>query len=202
MAESMKIGVLALQGDVSEHISALESSFRHLKVGGEAVEVRRPGQLEGISGLLMPGGESTTMAKQIDRFGLRDPIVEFGRSGHPIMGTCAGSILLAREILGQKAPGEVKPLGLIDMTVRRNAFGRQAESFERLLSIEGLDREFPGVFIRAPRIVDIGKDVHSLSRLGSEQVMVRQGNTLALTFHPELASDCRVHSMFLESITF
>ncbi|MFO7619164.1 MAG: pyridoxal 5'-phosphate synthase glutaminase subunit PdxT [Thermoplasmata archaeon] len=193
------MGVLALQGDVAEHLAALNSAMGHSGIGGQAVQVRRPAELSGISALLIPGGESTTIAKQLDRFGLRQPIIDFGMSGKPIMGTCAGSILLSSEILDQKGQ-HVKPLGLVDMSVRRNAFGRQAESFERELKIEGLDSEFNGIFIRAPRIVGIGKNVVSLASLDGEHVMVRENNVLALTFHPELANDDRVHSMFLKMV--
>jgi 5'-phosphate synthase pdxT subunit len=162
--------------------------------------VRRVSELEQVSALLMPGGESTTIAKQIQRFGLREPIIEFGKAGCPIMGTCAGCILLADDIIDQKGPEEVAPLGLMDISVRRNAFGRQAESFERPLNIDGLDSEFPGVFIRAPSIVKIGKNVASMATLNSEHVMVKQGNFLGLTFHPELVTDARVHKIFLDML--
>jgi len=197
MAPGMKVGVLALQGDVSEHVAAIESAMRHLSVQGSVVEARRASELEGISALLVPGGESTTMAKQIDRFGLRQPIMDFAKAGNPVMGTCAGAILLASEIVGSRDPENVKPLGLIDMAVRRNAFGRQVDSFEKPLSIKGLDSDFLGIFIRAPGIEKISKQVESLAKLDGEHVFVRQGNVMALTFHPELAHDSRVHAMFL-----
>lgn len=193
----MKAGVLALQGDVSEHVAAMQSAMRHLKVGGTVAQVRRPSELEGVEALLIPGGESTTLAKQIARFGLREPVIEFARSGGPVMGTCAGAILLSTSIVDQKGPRAVEPLGLIDISIRRNAFGRQVDSFERPLRIKGLDEDFDGIFIRAPRIESIGDGVESLAELDGEQVMVRQGNVMALTFHPELAADDRVHGMFL-----
>lgn len=196
----MKVGVLALQGDVSEHVSALASAMRSLGISGSAVEVRRQPQLEGLSALLMPGGESTTMAKQMLRFGLTEPIAEFVKSGNPVMGTCAGAILLSSKIVDRKGPEEVKPLGLIDISVRRNAFGRQVDSFEKPLTVKGLDSDFPGIFIRAPRIEKIGKNVESLARLKDEHVMVRENNVMALTFHPELAGDDKVHAMFLSMI--
>ena len=195
----MKVGILALQGDVSEHLAAMDSAIRGLAMDGQAVQVRRPAELDGISALLMPGGESTTIAKQLDRFGLRQPIIDFGMSGKPIMGTCAGCIILSSNILDQKGR-DIQPLGLVNMSVRRNAFGRQAESFERPLRIDGLDSDFHGIFIRAPRIVDIGENVRSLASVGGEHLMVRQGNILALTFHPELAADDRIHIMFLKMI--
>lgn len=192
----MKIGVLALQGDVSEHVAALEMAMAHLSISGSIIPVRRPPELEGLAGLLMPGGESTTIAKQLDRFNLRKPIIDMANSGTPLMGTCAGCILLSSEILDQgKRP--VQPLGLMDISVRRNAWGRQAESFEMPLKIQGLDSEFHGIFIRAPRIERIGADVKSLAHVESEHVMVRQKNMLALTFHPELSHDSRVHALFL-----
>lgn len=193
----MKVGVLALQGDVSEHVAAVRSAMRHFPLKGSVVEVRRPSELEGVRALLMPGGESTTMAKQMARFGLREPIIDFARAGNPVMGTCAGAILLATDISDQKGPEKVNPLGLIDMSVRRNAFGRQVDSFERPLRIKGLDGIFPGIFIRAPRIERIGEEVESLAGLDGEHVMVRKGNIMALTFHPELAADDRIHRMFL-----
>jgi 5'-phosphate synthase pdxT subunit len=196
MAILMKIGVLALQGDVSEHVAALEMAMAHLSISGSIIPVRRPPELEGLAGLLMPGGESTTIAKQLDRFNLRKPIIDMANSGTPLMGTCAGCILLSSEILDQgKRP--VQPLGLMDISVRRNAWGRQAESFEMPLKIQGLDSEFHGIFIRAPRIERIGADVKSLAHVESEHVMVRQKNMLALTFHPELSHDSRVHALFL-----
>ena len=200
MAGNMKIGVLALQGDVSEHIHALESAMKDSNIHGNVVPVRRVSELGQISALLMPGGESTTIAKQVQRFDLREPIIEFGKSGNPIMGTCAGCILLATKILDQKGPEDVTPLGLMDISVRRNAFGRQAESFEKSLKIEGLDSEFPGVFIRAPSIMRIGKNVTSMAKLGKEHVMVKQGSILGLTFHPELVADTRVHKLFLDML--
>jgi len=197
----MKVGVLALQGDVSEHVVALEAALAHLNTKGSVVQVRRPSELGGLGGLLMPGGESTTIAKQLDRFGLREPIIEMAGSGIPIMGTCAGCILLSSEIVDQGAR-PVEPLGLMDISVRRNAWGRQAESFERPLSILGLDSDFNGVFIRAPRIERIGAGVEELAMVENEHVMVRQKNILALTFHPELAHDPRVHTLFLDLIDF
>jgi 5'-phosphate synthase pdxT subunit len=201
MAILMKVGVLALQGDVSEHVNALNSAIAHMSIEGSVVQVRRPSELEGLAGLLMPGGESTTIAKQLDRFNLRKPIIDMANSGTPLMGTCAGCILLSSEILDQgKRP--VQPLGLMDISVRRNAWGRQAESFEMPLRIAGLDSEFHGVFIRAPRIERIGAGVESLAQVEKEHVMVRQKNIFGLTFHPELAHDSRVHELFLGMLRF
>ncbi|MDO9537192.1 MAG: pyridoxal 5'-phosphate synthase glutaminase subunit PdxT [Thermoplasmata archaeon] len=196
----MNVGVLALQGDVSEHIAALESAMKRLGLDGKVIPVRRTSELANASALLMPGGESTTIAKQLQRFGLREPIIEFAMAGKPVMGTCAGCILLAKEILDQKGPEEVRPLGLIDISIRRNAFGRQKESFERPIKITGLEQDFPGIFIRAPKIERISETVESLAMLGKEHIMVKQGNVLALTFHPELGTDDRVHALFLKML--
>ncbi len=196
MAMHMKVGVLALQGDVSEHVAALKSALIQSSIKGCVVQVRRPSELECLEGLLMPGGESTTIAKQLDRFGLRKPIIEMAGSGIPVMGTCAGCILLSSEILDQGIR-PVEPLGLMDISVRRNAWGRQVESFEMPLKIQGLDSEFHGIFIRAPRIERIGAEVESLAQVEKEHVMVRQKNILGLTFHPELSHDPRVHALFL-----
>ena len=194
------MAVLALQGDVTEHARAVESAARSLSLDCQVIMARRVQELEGVSGLIMPGGESTTMAKQIDRFGLRTALADFAGTGAPVMGTCAGAVLLAAEVDAGNRPSEVRPLGVVDMTIRRNAFGRQIDSFERPLEIKGLNSDFPGIFIRAPCIERIGKGVESLAALDGSHVMVRQGNIMALTFHPELAHDCRVHGLFLKTL--
>jgi 5'-phosphate synthase pdxT subunit len=183
----MKIGVLALQGAVIEHIETLAA------IGVEAVQVRLPHDLEGVSGLILPGGESTTMRKLTARWRLREPILELARSGAPILGTCAGMILLATEIAG----GEEPVLPLIDMTVERNAFGRQLDSFETDLVVPILgDRPVHAVFIRAPIVERIGPGVEVLARLPDERIVaVRQRNVLALAFHPELSRETRFHRL-------
>ena len=196
----MKIGVLALQGDVSEHVSSLDFAIENIGLDAEVIEIRRPKEMEQISALLIPGGESTTIAKQVERFGLIEPIKKMASSGKPIMGTCAGCIVLASKLVDQVGPREVKPLALMDITVNRNAYGRQKESFERPLKIPGFGYSFIGVFIRAPSIVEVGENVEVLATLGNEPVMVRQKNILALTFHPELVLDSRVHQYFLKMI--
>ena len=181
------IGVLAVQGAFAEHLQMLDS------LGVAAVPVRLPEHLAGVSGLILPGGESTTMRKLIDRWGLRAPILELARQGAPIFGTCAGMILLAREI----TDGDEPVFGLLDVSVKRNAFGRQLDSFEADLMVPVLgDTPVHGVFIRAPAIDRVGADVDVLARLDDGRVVaVRQRNILATAFHPELAGEPRFHRL-------
>jgi 5'-phosphate synthase pdxT subunit len=183
----MRIGVLALQGAFAEHIAVLR------QLGAEAVAVRLPRDLEGISGLILPGGESTTMRKLIDRWGLREPILDLARQGAPIFGTCAGMILVAREI----TDGDEPVFPLLDVSVKRNAFGRQLDSFEADLQVPVLgDQPVHGVFIRAPIIERVGPDVDVLATLDDGRVVaVRQRNVLATAFHPELAGETRFHRL-------
>lgn len=187
-----RIGILALQGDVREHADAIG------EIGAEAVPVRLPRDLVGLDALILPGGESTTMRNLIDRYGLREPIRAFSDGGAPIFGTCAGMILLAARI----ADGDEPVLGLLDVTVQRNAFGRQLDSFEADLSIPALGAEpLHGVFIRAPAVIELGDGVEVLARDAHERpIAVRQGRILATAFHPELTSDRRVHRLLLEMI--
>jgi 5'-phosphate synthase pdxT subunit len=183
----MKIGVLALQGAFREHMQTLDS------IGVEGVEVRLPEDLDQVSGLILPGGESTTMRKLIDRWGLREPILRLAATGAPLFGTCAGMIVLAREIAG----GEEPVLPLLDVTVERNAFGRQLDSFESELDVPVLgNTPVHAVFIRAPIIERTGPDVEILSRLDDGRIVaVRQRNILATAFHPELAGETRFHRL-------
>ena len=183
----MKIGVLAVQGAFIEHVRVLRG------IGVEPVEVRLPADLDAISGLILPGGESTTMRKLIHRWGLHEPILDLAASGAPLFGTCAGMILLARQIAGDEEP--VFPL--LDVTVERNAFGRQLDSFESELSVPVLgDGPVHGVFIRAPIIERVGPDVDVLSRLDDGRIVaVRERNVLATAFHPELAGETRFHRL-------
>jgi len=183
----MKIGVLALQGAFKEHLDTLR------EIGVEGVRVREPADLAGLSGLILPGGESTTMRLGIERWGLREPILDLAASGVPIFGTCAGMIVLSREIAG----GEEPILPLLDVTVERNAFGRQLESFEAEVSVPVLgDRPVHGVFIRAPIVERTGPDVDVLARLDDGRVIaVRERNILATAFHPELAGETRFHRL-------
>lgn len=183
----MKIGVLALQGDFAEHIRMLEA------IGVEAVDVRLPADLEGLSGLILPGGESTTMRRLIERWALREPLLEFAATGAPLFGTCAGMIVLSREIAG----GEELILPLLDVTVQRNAFGRQLDSFEAEVSVPVLgDQPVHAVFIRAPVIERVGPGVDVLARLEDGRIVaVRERNIVATAFHPELAGETRFHRL-------
>ncbi len=185
-----RVGVLALQGDVREHVSILRT------LGADALGVKRPGQLSEIDALILPGGESTTIAKMAVRFGLLDPIRSVIDDGLPTYGTCAGMILLASTI----SDGDQPVIGALDVVVKRNAFGRQNESFEAQVDVVGLDSPFHGVFIRAPWIEKVGADVEVLAAIDDHPVMVRQGRILATSFHPELTGDGRIHEMLLDLI--
>jgi 5'-phosphate synthase pdxT subunit len=187
----VRAGVLALQGDYAAHAKALVSA------GAEASEVRRLSDLDGLDALVLPGGESTVMGLLLKRFGMLDPLRERIRSGLPVFGTCAGLILLAKEIEGR----DQERLGLLDLRVRRNAYGTQIDSFRTLLntSIPGAE-EIEGVFIRAPRILDVGPGVEILASHGGFPVFVRQGWIFAAAFHPELVPGAPIHRWFLSSI--
>lgn len=189
-----RIGVLALQGDVSEHVLALERAGQG-KV--QAVEVRKPGQIEGCQALVLPGGESTTICLQLESSGLTQELKAAARQGLPILATCAGLVLVSREVEGDSL---VKPLGLMDIKISRNAFGSQRESFEADIQIKGLDRPYRAVFIRAPAIADVGRSVEVLARVGEAVVAARQKNLLALAFHPELTEDPRIHQIFMKML--
>jgi 5'-phosphate synthase pdxT subunit len=187
-----RIGILALQGDVREHANALR------EVGADPVEVRLPRDLVGLDGLILPGGESTTMRKLIDLYGLREPIIALARGGAALYGTCAGMILLADRL----ADGEEPVLRLLDITVERNAYGRQLDSFEADIDIPLLgDEPMHGVFIRAPIVSEVGPDVEVLARdPAGRPIAVRQGRVMATAFHPELTGDRRLHRLLLELI--
>jgi 5'-phosphate synthase pdxT subunit len=186
----MQVGVLALQGAFAAHSDCLTS------IGVQSVEVRTPEQLSSVDALLMPGGESSTMSQLLESSGLFDPIAIRIKDGMPVFGTCAGMILLASEILDGRS--DQRNFSAIDISVRRNAFGRQVDSFESTISTDVGD--FQGVFIRAPRIERVGADVQVLGSIANEPVLVRQGNVLAASFHPELSNDARLHEYFV-SIT-
>lgn len=183
----MRIGVLAVQGDFREHLETLRS------IGVEGVEVRLPADLDGVAALILPGGESTTMRRLIERWALREPILELARQEVPIFGTCAGMIVLSKRIAG----GEEPVIPLLDVTVRRNAFGRQLDSFEGDVSVPILgDTPVRGIFIRAPVLEHVGRGVDVLARLGDGRIVaVREGNVLATAFHPELAGETRFHRL-------
>jgi pyridoxal 5'-phosphate synthase pdxT subunit len=189
------IGVLALQGDVREHLRALE------RLGVRSLTVRRPAELAEVDGLVLPGGESTTMAKLARTFELLDPLRERVADGLPVLGTCAGMILLAERVedgvLGQET------IGGLDITVRRNAFGRQVDSFEEDLHVHGVDGVVHAVFIRAPWVEEVGERVEVLAQVeagpaAGRIVAVRQGPLMATSFHPEVGGDSRIHALFLQ----
>ena len=184
------IGVLALQGDFAEHISVLR------RLGSEAQEVRRPEELSGLDGLIIPGGESTTISGLMDEYDLAEPLRSLAQDSFPVWGTCAGMIVLARRATDLEWP----TLAALDITVERNAFGRQVDSFETDLSVPALGAApFHAVFIRAPTVEGVGEDVEVLATLEDGRVVaVRQRNALATAFHPELTNDDRFHSYFLE----
>jgi 5'-phosphate synthase pdxT subunit len=186
----MQVGVLALQGAFAAHSDCLTS------IGVQSIEVRNPEQLSSVDALLMPGGESSTMSQLLESSGLFDPISSRIADGMPVFGTCAGMILLASEILDGRS--DQRSFSAIDISVRRNAFGRQVDSFEA--TINSSVGDFHGVFIRAPRIERVGDDVEILGSIDGEPVLVRQGNVLAASFHPELSNDARLHEYFV-SIT-
>jgi 5'-phosphate synthase pdxT subunit len=190
----VKIGIIALQGDVSEHLQAME---RALQGRGSVEVVRRPGMIPSCNGLVIPGGESTAISRQLQRAGMADELKDAASAGVPIMATCAGLVLISKEIEGDT---KVRPLGLMDIKVARNAFGPQRESFEADLKVEGFDSPYRAVFIRAPAIAETGKSVVVLARAGGMVVGARQENLLALAFHPELTDDMRFHQLFLKML--
>ena len=187
---NVQVGVLALQGAFAAHSDCLTS------IGVQSIEVRTPEQLNSVDALLMPGGESSTMSQLLESSGLFDPIAQRITDGMPVFGTCAGMILLASEILDGRS--DQRSFSAIDISVRRNAFGRQVDSFEA--TINSSVGDFHGVFIRAPRIERVGNQVEVLGSINDEPVLVRQGNVLAASFHPELSNDARLHEYFV-SIT-
>lgn len=185
-----KIGVLALQGAVAEHIRGIE------KAGAEGVVVKRTEHLADLDGIILPGGESTTIGKLMRTYGFIDALKEFSATGKPVFGTCAGLIVIAKEITGQPEAH----LELMDITVARNAFGRQRESFETDLPIKGIDENVRAVFIRAPLIEKVGPEVEVLATYDGQIVAAQQGHLLAASFHPELTDDFRLHSYFLDMV--
>lgn len=192
---SPRVGVLALQGDTREHLAALREA------GAEAGTVRRLSELDAVDALVIPGGESTAMSHLLREFELLEPLRARIAAGLPCYGSCAGMILLATEINDAGTPGrEAVPLKGIDMTVRRNAFGRQVDSFEGDIDFEGLDTPVHAVFIRAPWVERVGPDVKILARAADHIVAVRQGSMLATSFHPEMTGDRRIHKLFVESL--
>ncbi len=187
---SPRVGVLAVQGAVEAHRDALERS------GAVAALVRTASELDGLDGLVLPGGESTTMSMQIERNGLAAPLATAIEAGLPVFGTCAGLILLSREV--RDGRDDQIAFGAIDVAVRRNGYGRQIASFEHELVVEGLDGLFEGVFIRAPRVVEVGPDVRVLAEFDGDAVLVCDGAAMGCVFHPELSGDDRLHDIFVD----
>ncbi len=191
------VGLLTLQGDYEKHRRAFAA------LGRETFGVRRATELDQVSCLVIPGGESTTLTRLVDRVQLREPLQDFAAT-HPVMGTCAGLIMMATATADEAhADYGVEPLGMLDCTVLRNGYGRQIDSFTAPVGIDVLDGSeigFPAVFIRAPRIVTVGENVDVVARYGEEPVAIRQGNLLGLTFHPELTDDLRIHQAFLRLV--
>lgn len=186
------MGILALQGAVGRHAEAFA------RLGQASVEVRTPEELAGIDALVLPGGESTTVSRLLVTSGLFEAVAERLGSGMPALGTCAGMIMLAAEVLDGGA--DQRCFGAIDIAVRRNAFGRQLDSFEADLTIGGLATPFPGVFIRAPAVERVGRDVEVLAVVGDRPVLCRQGHVTVTAFHPELSGDLRLHRLFLDGL--
>ena len=191
-AGRVKVGVLALQGAFRAHGQALT------QLGADTREVRTPRDLAQVDALVMPGGESTTMSRLLTSSGLFDDIKARASDGMPVFGTCAGMILLATEILDGRP--DQRSFGVLDVTARRNGYGRQLDSFETELDVAGLDEPFHGVFIRAPRVERAGASVEVLASVGDDPVLVRQGRIMAAAFHPELTPDTRLHEQFLELV--
>ena len=195
----MKVGVLAVQGAVSEHVDVLKKALKKSKIDGTATYVRSVRDLEDVSGLVIPGGESTTIGRLMLSTGMEKKIVELAKKKLPILGTCAGTILLAKEGDEQVKKTNTSLLGLLDMKILRNAYGRQVDSFEAYVRIPEVGgRPFKAVFIRAPTIEKVWNDTKVWAEYKDTIIGAKKGNVLALTFHPELADDLRVHQYFLK----
>ena len=197
----MKVGVIAFQGAVSEHTTILSRAFSELKIQGSVIEVRTKPDLKDLSGLIIPGGESTTISKLMKKTNMIEYIKDKAESGMPIMGTCAGCILLAKEGDEEVTNTKTELLELMDMKITRNAFGRQKESFETQIQIKGFEEPYKAVFIRAPAILKVWGGCKVISKYQDKIIMARQDNFLAASFHPELTDDIRVHELFLKMIT-
>ncbi|MGG3191946.1 pyridoxal 5'-phosphate synthase glutaminase subunit PdxT [Priestia megaterium] len=186
----VKVGVLGLQGAFREHAQALEAA------GAEAIIIKKVEQLNEIDGLILPGGESTAMRRLIDKYDFMEPLRQFAKAGKPVFGTCAGLILLAGQVVDREEPH----LGVMDITVARNSFGRQRDSFEAALNIKDIGEGFIGVFIRAPHIVEVGENVEVLAMHNDRIVAARQGQFLGCSFHPELTDDARMAQYFVAMV--
>ncbi|MGE7625219.1 pyridoxal 5'-phosphate synthase glutaminase subunit PdxT [Viridibacillus sp. NPDC096237] len=186
----VKIGVLGLQGAVREHVQAIGAA------GAVAIIVKHAEQLKELDGLVLPGGESTTMRKLIDRYDMMEPLRHFAAEGKPMFGTCAGLILLAQNVMGQQTPH----IGVMDVVVKRNSFGRQVDSFEIPLTLKNIGENFPAVFIRAPHIVSVGANVEVLAEYDGRVVLAKDGQFLGCSFHPELTEDQRIMVYFVQMV--
>ncbi len=196
----MRIGVIAIQGNVEEHVNALENALRQANIEAQVIKIKHKRLIDSCDALILPGGESTTLGRLLKREGIADEIKTAALAGIPIMGTCAGLVLLAKygDELVEKTGQPL--LELMDIHVNRNAFGRQRESFETLIDFKGFDEPFNAIFIRAPSITGCANDVEILSKYNDSIVAARQNNILALAFHPELTDDFRIHYFFLKMI--
>ena len=197
---ALRIGVIAIQGNASEHVEALERAVSEREEHAEIINIKHKGLVPTCDALVLPGGESTTLGRLLVREGIADEIRAMHAAGMPVMGTCAGLILLAKEGDEQVRKTHQHLLGLMDTQVNRNAFGRQRESFETELDLDFLETPYNAVFIRAPAITGVGKDVKVLGTINNMIVAAEQGNMLALAFHPELTLDTRVHQYFLDKV--
>jgi 5'-phosphate synthase pdxT subunit len=190
-----KVGILDIQGDVSEHVTAMDAAIKEEKSGCQILKVKTPEGVRNVDALIIPGGESTTIGKLLKKYGIDSEIKRFAKAGKPIMGTCAGLIIVGKDT------NKVNALGIMDVVAHRNGFGRQKESFEADLAIPALGKEpYPAVFIRAPYIKEVGEKVKVLAEYDGRIVMAREGNVLALAFHPELTDDFRVQRYFLRML--
>lgn len=198
----MKIGIMAVQGAVEEHMAIVEKIMDKMKIEGNAFSIRKKGEMDEMDALIIPGGESTTISRLLIKFGLVEKISELAKNGLPIMGTCAGCVLLSQNCVGVKKlkTHKFKTLKLMKMEVERNAFGRQRESFQLPIKIKGFKRTFDAVFIRAPVIKNVWGSCVPLASIDDKIVMAGQGNFLATSFHPELTEDTRIHEYFLKMI--
>jgi 5'-phosphate synthase pdxT subunit len=199
MVKKISIGITGIQGAISEHFDSLKNSLKKTNIPGEVIIINNSNQIEKIDGLIIPGGESTTISKILYQSGLYHAILKrLNENNLPVMGTCAGCVLLASELIDNSK--EVKLLSAIDMKVKRNAFGRQKESFEQNIKIQGFSEPYNAVFIRAPIIENVWGGCKILAKIDKKIVMVRQNNFLALSFHPELTDDIRIHNYFLNML--
>lgn len=197
MVKRISIGVIGIQGAVSEHVTAMEKTLQETNTPGEVFVIKNKDQMKKIDALILPGGESTTISRESYKMGLNDIIYDRIKNDNlPVMGTCAGCVLLSSEVTDNTK--DIKLLSVMDMAVKRNAFGRQRESFEKIIKIEGFSESYNAVFIRAPVIEKTWGNCKVLSKIENKIIMARQDNLLALSFHPELTDDLRIHRYFLD----